>query len=300
MIDVARLPVEIRDSARAVVWKRETRAGTATKVPYCPHRPAVRAAVDDPATWGAFSAALAAVRAGQADGAGIVLGAGLVGVDLDHCRDRATGALTERARAIIHALDSYTEVSPSGTGLHTLARGVLPSGRRRAGAVEMYDARRYFTVTGAHLAGTATTIEERTAALAILHRQIFGTVPRSPVPRAPLNRLDQDDTQVLARAHAARNGAKFAALWRGDASAYPSGSEADLALCSLLAFWTGGNAAAIDRLFRQSGLYRAKWDARRGEETYGARTVAIALGGTLRRGIDDAGERTVRRREQVA
>jgi putative DNA primase/helicase len=87
MIAVDRLPPEIRESTRAVVWKRELRHGKATKVPYVPTRPSERAAVDNPATWGAFDQALAVVAAGKADGAGIVLGDGLVGVDLDHCRD---------------------------------------------------------------------------------------------------------------------------------------------------------------------------------------------------------------------
>jgi putative DNA primase/helicase len=80
------------------------------------------------------------------------------------------------------------------------------------------------------------------------------------------------------RAHAARKGAKFGALWRGDVSRYASHSEADLALCNLLAFWTQGDAARIDRLFRQSGLMRGKWNVARGAETYGARTIAYALG----------------------
>src|SRR5207249_4058356 len=90
MIAVHLLPAEIRASRRAVVWKREFRDGKATKVPYIPHCPDQRAAVDDPATRGSFDAALAAVVAGKADGAGIVLGDGVVGVDVDDCRDPET------------------------------------------------------------------------------------------------------------------------------------------------------------------------------------------------------------------
>jgi primase-polymerase (primpol)-like protein len=93
-----------------------------------------------------------------------------------------------------------------------------------------------------------------------------------------------DDAHTLARAYAARNGAKFGALWRGDWSGYPSQSEADQALCNHLAFWTQGDPAAIDRLFRRSGLYRDKWDTRRGDATYGSRTIATALGAYRPRG----------------
>jgi primase-polymerase (primpol)-like protein len=276
MIALDRLPPEIRASRRCVVWRAEVRAGRATKVPYLAACPSRRAAVDDPATWAPFAVALAAVEAGFADGVGIVLGAGLVGIDLDHVRDPATGALDAEAARIVGDLDSYAEVSPSGTGVHVLCRGALPPGGRRRGSIEMYDRARYFTLTGEHVAGTPRTLAERTAALAALHRRLFPPPP--PPPRRPGGGIPRDDAAVLARAHAARNAAKFAALWRGDWSGYASQSEADLALASLLAYWVDGDAAAVDRLFRQSGLARPKWDERRGELTYGARTIARACG----------------------
>ena len=72
--------------------------------------------------------------------------------------------------------------------------------------------------------------------------------------------LSADDTTLLERARRGRTGAKFIRLWNGDYSDYPSPSEADLALCSLLAFWTNRDAVRIDALFRHSGLMREKWD----------------------------------------
>ena len=66
--------------------------------------------------------------------------------------------------------------------------------------------------------------------------------------------------EVIRKALSASNGERFSRLWYGDTSGYGSHSEADLALCGMLAFWTGGDAARIDTLFRQSGLYREKWD----------------------------------------
>ena len=104
----------------------------------------------------------------------------------------------------------------------------------------------------------------------------------TPQPRAshgPVwHPVRADDATLIARAQAARNGQKFASLWRGDAGGYASRSEADLALCGILAFWTGGETSRIDRLFRASGLMREKWDEPRGDATYGARTIARALG----------------------
>ncbi len=90
--------------------------------------------------------------------------------------------------------------------------------------------------------------------------------------------------ELLHRAMDATNGAKFERLWYGAwEDAYPSQSEADLALCALLAFWTGRDAQQIDRLFRASGLYRPKWDAKHFADgrTYGERTVALAVASAL-------------------
>jgi putative DNA primase/helicase len=278
-MNLEQLPVEIRESGRCVIWRGEWRGGRATKVPYMASRPGHRAAVDDPTTWCAFPVAWAVVQTGHGAGVGVVLGDGLVGVDLDHVRADCTGLVDDDALAIMRTLDSYAEVSPSGTGLHVLARGTLPPGRRRRGKVEMYDGGRFFTVTGRHVAGTPRTIEERTAALAALHARYLG-VPAAPPPSpAPPVIGTMTVPALLARAHEARNGDKFAALWRGDISRYPSPSEADLALCAMLLYWTGGDAARVDQLFRASGLMRPKWDAPRGERTYGAHTIAIALGG---------------------
>jgi primase-polymerase (primpol)-like protein len=244
-------------------------------------RPAHHAAVDDSRTWSPFVTALAAVRAGDADGVGLVLGDGVVGIDFDHVRAPRTGVVDDDVMGMVALLNSYTEVSPSGEGLHVLASGALPLGGRRRGQIEMYDGGRFFTLTGRHVAGTPCTLEERTQALAALHARIFATAePPAPVAAAPVSstrRICGDDVTLLARAHAARNGQKFAALWRGDADGYASRSEADLALCGMLAFWTGGDAHRIDHLFRASGLFRAKWDSRRGKESYGARTITAAL-----------------------
>ena len=92
---------------------------------------------------------------------------------------------------------------------------------------------------------------------------------------APLSR---SDAEVLRRALAAPNGAKFRALWNGDLRAYidpqtgqPNASSADFALVRLLVYWTNGDVAQVDRLFRQSALYRPKWDAQQSGHgfTYG-------------------------------
>jgi primase-polymerase (primpol)-like protein len=139
----------------------------------------------------------------------------------------------------------------------------LPNGGRRKDAlgIEMYDRARYFTVTGNRLPNTPSTIEHRDSELARLHAEIFGTEPCAntiaPRAKSQATLVSLDDAQIIAKAMRARNGDAFARLWNGDTTAHNGNhSDANLALCSHLAFWTGGNAVQIDRLFRQSGLMR--------------------------------------------
>jgi putative DNA primase/helicase len=88
--------------------------------------------------------------------------------------------------------------------------------------------------------------------------------------------MDVGDDELLALAMRAKNGEKFSRLWRGDTSEYAGDeSRADLALCSLLAFWTDGDTERMDRLFRQSGLMREKWNRR----DYRERTFSKVLEG---------------------
>lgn len=144
------------------------------------------------------------------------------------------------AREIVDRLQSYTEISPSGRGVHILIKGRVPPGGNKKGKVEMYSQARYFTMTGHHLKGAPLSIEDRQAQLTVLHTAIFGKPKAPPKDTGPgLSTLDLSDQDLIDLAHRAANGAKFGRLWRGVISEYPSQNEADLALCGLLAFWTG-------------------------------------------------------------
>lgn len=206
-----------------------------------------------------------------------------VGVDLDGCRDAESGALATWAHEIVTALDSYTEISPSGTGLHIFIRGKLPIFGRRKGHIELYETARYFTVTARELADTAGVIHERQAELAMLHAEIFGAASDVAAPRLPRSTrlvVTPDDRSLLDRMFNSARGDRIRRLWDGDTSMHGADdSGADLALCDYLAFWTAGDAGRIDRLFRESRLFRPKWDEKRGAMTYGARTIACAVSG---------------------
>lgn len=272
------IPQELKALPQWVLWRYEERNGKKTKVPY--QVSGQKAESNDPSTWAAFDRVLAAMP--NYDGVGVMFGNGLAGVDLDHHID-AQGQLSPFAKDIITRLDSYTELSPSGMGIHILYFGTLPPGRRRKDehGIEMYSAGRFFTVTGNHLAGTPSTVNNRTKEITQLHREIFGEYT-APAPRKPSEPNSLDDAALIEKARNANNGGKFAALWAGDCRDYNSDrSRADLALCSTLAFWTGGDTGRIDRLFRSSGLMRDKWDERHSGSgaTYGEMTIEKSLQG---------------------
>jgi len=303
--DPAVVPERLRETDQWVAWREQDRDDKLTKVPVNVET-GLFASVNDPDSWATFEAVREYAERGSASGIGFVFTDEdpFVGVDLDDCRDPQTDTTDDWATDVIEQLDSYTERSPSGTGYHVLCRGQLPGDTRRKGDLEIYEDARFFTVTGFHVATSPSAVRERGDALAAVHAEYLqddvatsegdadadsdGTVADSETgsmfeggdSTEPAN--DLEDEQVLERARDAANGEKFDRLYRGVTSGYESHSEADFALCALLAFWTGGDHAQMDRLVRESGLYREKWDDRHYSDgaTYGERTIERAVRGT--------------------
>jgi putative DNA primase/helicase len=261
---VYQAPGELRTADQFVCWCEEDRDGDITKVPYSVH--GGRASSTNPKTWAPFEAAIAYAEEHSMSGVGFVFTKDdpFAGIDIDKCRNDESGEIEPWARKIVAALDSYTEVSPSGTGLHIFVKATLPGRNNRKGPVEMYESRRYFTLTGRHLDGTPTEIQERQDVLERLYWHVFkaeNSAGDANGHRSRTASLDVADEDLLELAMRAKNGEKFSRLWRGDTSDYGGDeSRADLALSSLLAFWTDGDTDRMDRLFRESGLMREKWN----------------------------------------
>ena len=144
-------PDELKALPRWVLWK-------STKIPFDP-KTGNAADTTDSSTWSDYSTAVA--RCAGYAGVGLVIGPPFCAIDLDKCRNAGSGETEAWAEAIIKEVNSYAELSPSGTGFHIWICGDLPEGRRRAGRVEMYNERRYFTTSGLHVAGTPLTVERR-------------------------------------------------------------------------------------------------------------------------------------------
>jgi putative DNA primase/helicase len=128
----------------------------------------VFARTNAPGLWGRFEEALHACEWGRWGYAGIgflfTCKDPYVGIDMDHCRDPKTGSMEPWAQEIIDEARSYTENSPSGTGLHIIVKmKEKPPGlnKRKFGDIEIFVASVYLTFTGDHLPGTPKDIAYR-------------------------------------------------------------------------------------------------------------------------------------------
>ena len=244
---------------------------------------------DNPDTWTSYTVAKRAYEHSQHtarpyDGLGYMFERDITGIDLDHCID-ADGQIAPWAQAMMHLLASYAERSP-GDGIHIYVRGTIPKGIRRAiqpGIASSTKMRRSrCTVRGATLLsqGRMSRVlrwhRAEQNALDALYAELTEQVVtinagENDNEYASANFLDAD--ALLKKAVEARNGEKFRALFYEGARGYPSASEADMALCLLLAFWTGRDKSRMDCLYRKTALYREKWDSKRSESTYGWETI---------------------------
>jgi len=276
-----------------VGWRYEVRDGKQTKVPKN-SLTGNNAQSNNPKTWTTYDEAVTGKERFKFDGVGFMLDhqkVELVGVDLDHCL--ADGVLTEQAKNIVDGLDSYTEITPSLEGLRVFILGDLPPNGRKKAHVEMYTDGRFLTVTGNHFVGTPQTIEDRSTEILTIHEMVFGKQkPKPETEKQPTQPVNLADSELLNIARKASNGERFSQLWNGEFNnVYPSQSEADQALTNFLSFYSGRDAERIDRLFRQSGLYREKWDAKHfaDGQTYGQRTISNAVESTTETYTPSAG-----------
>jgi primase-polymerase (primpol)-like protein len=247
------IPDELKSLSQWVCWRKVPRDGKTSKLPVNPHTGEL-ASTTNSNTWGTLTDACNAVKRYGCDGIGFVFTNDdpYAGVDLDKCRNAETGVLEPWAQGIVDSIQTFTEVSTSGTGVHCILRGHLPGARCRKGRTEMYDHERYFVMTGNCLPDFPLTIEERQSELEALYAQVFQMdTNREDVlaskPRPELTHSLSDE-EIIEKACNARDGEKFRLLWEGNDTGYEFRSEADAALCALLAFWTGHDSERIDHL----------------------------------------------------
>jgi hypothetical protein len=167
------IPSILREHDRWMFW---TLDGDGRKVPRAVTKPDKNIDATKACNWSSYAKLIAASE--KLNGSGFALGTvdkgpTFAGIDLDHCRNPITGVIEPWARDIIRTVDSYTEISPSGTGVKIFVTGTLPedSTQGKVYQLEIYDQKRYFTVTGHHLPGTPTAVESRELQLRALYAQ---------------------------------------------------------------------------------------------------------------------------------
>jgi putative DNA primase/helicase len=151
-VNASGIPQELKALAQWVCWKLKRGEKRWEKIPIDPKTGRYGSATN-PSTWGTFDQAWEHYRSrkgGGIDGLGFVFTEDdpYAGIDLDKCRDPETGEIAPWALEIVTRMNSFTELSPSGTGLHIFVEGKLPGKGINTQRVEIYDRGRYFTVTG--------------------------------------------------------------------------------------------------------------------------------------------------------
>ncbi|WP_426462635.1 phage/plasmid primase, P4 family [Staphylococcus equorum] len=275
------IPDELKQLKNWCVWKFQERNGKKTKIPFNAETGEF-AKSNDKGTWSNYETA---VNAEGVDGIGFFFEPPYLGIDIDDIDDdlhryQHGDKLDNIVNEFNEAFKSYTEVSPSGNGLHIIVKGKIPGSRRRKGNIEMYDSGRFFTMTGKRI-GKYTDVTETS-------ERVFKTIydkylPDNTVKYPTQNNYQQNihnlsEIDVINEIYKSKQSKLFDDLMRGTYEPYyNSHSEADMALANILAFWCAKDYTQMDSIFRQSNLYRDKWDEKRKNSTYGEQTLFKAI-----------------------
>ena len=298
------IPQEMREKGLFCCWKYIQKEGREKpdKVPFNPVTHS-GASSSDPATFASYETAINAfgIQKYNYTGIGIDIYNGVSVIDLDHCI-QDDGTLTPVAEDVVQIMHSYTEISPSGKGLHIFfeaerTKEDRKTYKQKTDEVEAYISGvtcRFLTLTGnrynnfefgSRLDELVIVLEKymkRPARIRLSREQHFRPVTRESFDSYVYDKSNPmdaiSDDELLDKIVHSRDGKAFVCLMNGDTSMVKGDdSEADWFLCCLLAKWTGMNPKRMNDIYKRSGLIREKWDEMRGEVTYGEMTVFNAI-----------------------
>lgn len=279
------IPNEMKEKKQWVAYfkKVDAESGHVGKIMVSPNTYR-HARSNEPSDWSDFyKAKMYLSRYKNMDGLAFVLTKGIVFVDIDHSIDER-GNLSPLAKKLLDEFPcTYAERSCSGHGIHILMKGTLPKDCMKRNddiGLEMYDTKRFCCITGDVIDNRTEFIDYSKKAEEIA-KSLMGRKVVNPVPKPYYGHPTLSESQIIEKASRSKSGQKFMRLYSGDITGYQSQSSADLALVSMIAFYTQ-DANQIDHIFRSSGLFREKWDSPRGESTYGRMTIETSLSNTRR------------------
>jgi len=287
----ANIPAEMRAAKNWLVYRLEDgKDGKKDKIPYNPRN---GRKANNPSLGVSFEEACAHVASYH--GLGFYVESPYLVIDIDACVDKNTGVVADYAADIIREMGSFSELSPSGTGVHVWAKGEKPGAACRRG-IEIYSTKHFMTVTGVQIPGTPSVL--KTVDIGpIYQRMLAGEFKQEPTgidsisqksdaPRTNHNKLIHhrgaltDELTLLTTGGFVENSTPFTVADEGQCNTitFDSQSEAVASLLFHLAIKHGGDAEKMEAGFFESTLYKGitKWNAqggkweRRGREELGS------------------------------
>jgi putative DNA primase/helicase len=275
------VPLFLKSLPNWIRWKLEIGSNSKpTKIPYQVN--GRKASSTDPSTWTDYQTSVTGAIVNHKQGIGFAVNGGIVGFDLDGCRDPKTGEIAPWAEQIIDALDSYTEITPSQTGVRVWVRGNLPGtdkvfnldlavGYGDKVKIEVFTDSCYFTVTGDSYFEPSGDVEERD--LTTVYQMLHDTRAQHPAPSNATDVKADAGEPTKIELLGTFGTSKFDIFTRGEIVnqspfvisnrvgklTYPSQSEADMAFATVLAIKYNGDAEKVDETFRLTPLMRDKW-----------------------------------------
>lgn len=288
------IPEELQQLQQWVMWRYEEKkgGGKSTKVPY--FSVSQRANTTDSKTWLKFHEAINFLKNDFFDGIGFVFTEEdeYVGIDLDHCNEE--GGLNAYANEIVSLMDSYTEYSPSGTGLHIIVKVSkeikFDSRKDNVTGTEVYQKGRYFTFTAETLFKSDIRYRDQEVQTLLeehLHPSSVEQFELVPLEEVQGYTSNKDDQVILQELFSSQMTMPQSSMTFGhyNRSLFENGHQGDKSsddwyFAKQLAFLCSGDLEQMNRIFMSSALYRPeKWEKVHysNGDTYGQRTLYNAV-----------------------
>lgn len=280
-VNTENVPTEMAHLEQWVLWRAEKLKDKDEygKVPY--QLIEIPASSTNPSSWSSFDETIK--KLDDYDGVGFVLTKedDYICLDLDdiHIDKETHKPMTDIAKEVMQK--TWWEVSPSGTGIHAYFKGTLPDEvmkKNKSEHLELYSHSRFMTFTGVNDDVYREVSSDQSYINSLVERYFKREVITNEFIPNEVTPSNLDDVEVMQLMAKSKDGTKISELMRGEwKDEFESQSSADLSLLNTLAFYTQKNASQMDRIFRDSGLYRSKWDELRGSKTYGQISIERAI-----------------------
>ena len=270
-----KVPQEMRQQKRWICYAVSTRGQKQSKIPINAlgvNDSFQGAIASDASTWCDFNKALAFCAENALEGIGFeLLDSGMFAIDLDNKPDENGKQLPQKdfqdmVNDFVATLDSYTEWSASGNGVHIICYGKLPEGTKSDNvAIEIYEGAKYFVITGNAI--RRSFIKDGSEKIGVLLKKYARKTEERPTSNGYEDVSETlTDSQVLKNMASSKSGPKISRLFKGDCSDYGGErKKAIQALCNFIAYFSSCDAEQVERIFEKSALVGEEWESHKAE-----------------------------------